>query len=584
MQTDNMTDALPISDREYSPELSKKLKNLDPENLTQLLKKLGSSIASGSELIIRALKECGIKRLSAIAGTPLYPILTEASGQSIRLIGYRHQMAATMAAAADNFSKGCIIHVVMASAGPAITNTVTAIHFANQNNWPLLVIGTRRSLIDEGCGYFQEWEAVSLMTPITKMATTISKASEIMPCIHKAIETAINDITGPVYLEIPENVISEKAIALDLTLPTRKIVNVSAPAVDKVLGLLRKANSPLLCLGEGLRWDIDTYALRAFIEREQLPFITTPNSRGIVSETHPLCANNARRTLPLECDLFFMTGAWFDWRFRMGVEINPDASVIHVHPETNQLGRNVSPKISIACNAGVFTQALCVQSETSQDLESPARSFWISRVQQKCKEAEKKRLATLPDEQASPMHPRAFFQALQLAMPASSMIAIDGSISLSYAQFALKPTQPFSWFDPGWNGLIGGSLGIAIGLKLANPHRPVFAIVSDTSFGMSGFEFETCVRHRIPIIAIVANNDGISGSLRQKQLGDFEQPIAQFKSGIAYHKIAEELGAHGFEIKTADETALIVEQALALDKPICINAYLDPDAPSPGIW
>lgn len=583
MKRDQTAQRLPVEPA-LSVSIADQLKALTPSARSALMRRLDRTVLPGPELVAKALHDCGVRRLSGIMGTPADGIFA-ACEKRMRVLGFRHQMNAVLAASADNYASGALVHAVCVSAGPGIINSLTGVYFARDNHLPLLFLGTRRSLEDEGRGYFQELDAVPIMAPLTKWAATIRDPADLMPMIREGIQVAINGQPGPVFLDLPEDVIGQAAPAVDIAKPNRQVESVPETEVDEALKLLRSAKAPLVCLGEDLRWETNLSSLLAFLEREQIPWITLPMARGILPEDHPLCANRTRRRLPKHCDCFMLAGGWFDWRLRYGSEIPADAKIIHIHPDQTVLSRNIRAALEIKGQPGAFLNLLAKKEPTQLDVHS-LRHRWIQMVEREMISGNSGLGDSTGDspETKTGMPLGAAYRAVANCLPDEAIVTVDGNITLSYAQFAIIPKRPFSWFDPGWNGLIGGSLGLAIGLKLAHPDRPVIALMSDTSFGMSGMELETCARLGIQVTVIVGNNGGHTGSQRDRQwFPAGSEPISTFGL-LPYHEIGHSLGADSLPLDKIEDIPPAVTRALSLNRPSCLNLILDPETPHPGFW
>ena len=564
------------------------LQDLTPEQLKRLNHKLGRVQLTGVGLVAEGLRQCGVQRICGIPGTPVDSLFGEAVRRGIRCIAAHHQSAAAIIAGSANYLTGSLENVVVASAGPAVTNTLTGILVARDNHWPLLVLGGRRSTRDEGAGYFQELDATPIMTPVTKWAVTVRSAADIIPVLYKAIETAISGTPGPVYIDLPEDILVDEAAPVKRPKPMRQPP--PAPSEEEIrqaYSLLRSAERPLLCIGEGLRWSSDPGALRAFVEREQLPFITTSLGRGFIPDSHPLCFNIVRHCVQVKSDLVLMAGAWFDWRFRHGAELNPAARVIHVHPEEGELGRNVNPVLAVAGDGGAFLRRLEAESQEaeSQAARPVNRRTWLAELSH-LRATEATRLSAWSRETAEPMLPQQLFRSLREALPAEAFVVLDGGISLSCGQLCLEANQPLSWLDPGWNGCIGSGIPQALGARLAFPDRPVVAVVGDTSFGLSSFELETAARHNLPLLAIVVNNSGINGFVRQNRyLGaDHNERFFAFSDDLRYDQMAQSLGAKGVQITSIDQFRVAVGLALQSRELTCLNVEVNAHAPVPRVW
>jgi thiamine pyrophosphate-dependent acetolactate synthase large subunit-like protein len=184
------------------------------------------------------------------------------------------------------------------------------------------------------------------------------------------------------------------------------------------------------------------------------------------------------------------------------------------------------------------------------------------------------------------MLPQQLFVAIRDFLPTDAVVVLDGSITLSTGQKVLSVKAPCSWLDPGWNGCMGSGIPFGMGAKLAAPERMVVVICGDYGFGLSAIDLETAVRHRIPVIVVIANNSGITGSLRQKGTfpPDYPELFSRFQPNLRYERIMEVFGGYGEFVAEAAEIRPALERAAASGQPSCINVSVDPDAPSPGVW
>ncbi len=543
---------------------------------------------TGSALVADALHQCGIARLIGITGTPVDRIFPACAARGIRLIGARHQQAAVLIAAASNYVAGRLASAVVVSAGPAVTNALTGVLVARDNGWPVIVIGGRRPIHGEGSGYFQELDAVPIFQSVTKWAATVTRVSEVMPAILNAYQCAMNSRPGPVYLDLPEDVLD--ASLADAGLSSLPSVSPAPPAdhesIRECARLIDGAQRPLLIVGDDVRWTFCPTTLRRLVELNAIPFLTTPLARGFLPDDHPLCANAVRHWIPSRADLVLMVGAWFDWRFRLGAELSPSARVIHVGSDPATLGKNVPGAMTIQCDGGRFLSDLeeCLQAGDRSDI-ARRRDDWPQTVHRRTRATECER-AAWADRPSQPMSPQNVFAELRRFLPQQAIVVLDGSITLSTGQRVLAAHTVCGWLDPGWSGCMGAGIPMAIGAKLTAPDRLVVVVCGDFGFGLSAIDLDTAVRHRIPIIVIVMNNDGIAGATRQASVfpPGYDELFSRFQSGLRYERIAGALGcAEQFVTDVADLRPSL-ERAAASPLPTCINVRVDPHAPHPGSW
>ena len=487
-------------------------------------------------------------------------------------------------AATSNFIAGRLESAVVVSAGPAVTNALTGVLIARDNGWPVIVLGGRRPVHDEGIGHFQELDAVPIFQSVTKYAGTVTRAADLPMAIVRAHEIAMNGRPGPVYLDLPEDVLNARAEPDFPTIPPGPFpYEADSPILADCAQLLRAAERPLLILGEGIRWSFSEDDLRTLVEENGIPFITAPLARGFVPDDHPLCANDVRRWVQSQADLVLMSGAWFDWRFRFGAELAPNARVIHADIDVTTLGRNVPDALTVHADSGRFLS----QVRTSlQQLPRPGRrESWGQRVRAAVEQARSTREASLARD-STPMAPHALFAALRRFLPKDAIVVLDGNIGLAAGQALLSAHTPCGWLDPGWNGCMGAGIPMAMGAKLAAPERMVVVVSGDFGFGLSAMDLETAVRHRIPVIVVVMNNDGIAGGLRQKERFPEEYPelFSRFQAALRYERIAEIFGGHPEFVTDPASVGDALERAAASNLPACVNVRVDPYAPHPGSW
>lgn len=564
-----------------------RLQSLTLEQRAHLKHRLSTIRVSGHSLVAEALRQCAVKCVVGISGTPVDRIFPECSARGIRPIGTRHQQAAVLIAAAANYVTGRLESVVLVSAGPAVTNALTGVLVARDNGWPVLVMGGRRPLHQQGIGYFQELDAIPIYQSMTKWAAKVEHTSEIMSAVIRGYEIACSGRPGPVYLDLPEDVLdglSEMDSSPTPTLSPR--LQAKSKEVEQTARLLRGAKRPLLILGEGIRWSFCEASLRRLVEQFGIPFITTPLARGFLPDDHRLCANDVRRQIQSQADVVLMAGASFDWRFRFGGELPSDARIVHVDIDPKTFGMSLESARRICADSGRFlVQLEAMLTEQQSHSESMRSNHWQAHVKTACSEKRKLRSAWLA-KKSTPMGPQQLFSTVRDFLPRDAVVVLDGNIALAAGQALLSALTPCGWLDPGWNGCMGSGIPFGMGAKLASPERMVVVVCGDFGFGLSAMDLETAVRHKIPIIVVIANNDGATGALRQKALFPPEYPelFSRFQPGLRYDRIMEVFGGHAEFVSDPADIRPALERAVASGLPSCINVSVDPDAPHPGAW
>jgi thiamine pyrophosphate-dependent acetolactate synthase large subunit-like protein len=544
-------------------------------------------------LVAECLQRLGITHVYSVSGTPIDQVLPACAAQGIRPIGVHNQQAAVLMATAQNYVNGRLTAAVVLSAGPAVTNAVTGILVAHDNCWPVIVLGGRRPLYSQGMGYFQELNAVPIFRTITKWSATVPSTSAIPDYLQAAFRAAVSERPGPVYLDLPEDVLSSTIKKPSLESISRLVSDPLAcdgGQIGRALRILLDAQRPALIIGKGVRWSVQVDSLRRFVERLGIPFITSPMGRGFLPDDHPLCCNSARRVLQSRADAVLIVGARLNWTFRYGAELAPEARTIHVDIHQEDLGRNRSLDVAIHGDAGQCISQLVQQLE---DLGIPGGDQnqgerlkpWHQELA-----AERKRkqlqLENLAAADSIPMSPHRLVREIRDCIPSDAICITDGHVVMAAAQEGLPCSRPASRLDAGTNGCMGVGIPFAIGAKIAEPHRPVVCVCGDYAFSLSAMELETCVRHRIPIIVIVGNNHGLIGASKHKTYypPDYPELVTMFQPGIRYETIVQTFGGHGEFVEHPGELRLAFERALQSGKPACINAFIDPHAPLTTGW
>lgn len=561
-------------------DLASKLSGLSEEKRVLLEQKLKAKVKveDGHALIARSLQRLGVTHVFGISGTPVYETHAACARVGIRVIGVRHQQAAAMAAAAQNYITGRLHAVVILSAGPAITNAATGILVAQDNGWPLLVLGGRRPLSTRTMGSFQELDAVPIFRSITKFAGTIASTDSIQESLLQAFEIATSGRPGPVYLEVPEEILQGKASADEPVVgEAKKPLDIDAGSIKQAALLLRHAERPVVIIGDGARWSEPFAELSELVARLGSPFITSPIAQGFLPDDHPLCYNLAR-SFPLSAaDAVLIVGARLDWTFRFGAEIARDAKLIQVAFDRSEIGLNIAPTVGIVGDIKSVLRQLLEEIGSEPSRESAPRARWRQGLDEKRSE-KVNQLNALALEDSTPMTAHRLIREIRGVVSRDAICIVDGNLILTAAQQLLPSYLPVSRLTPGNNGCMGTGIPFGIAAKLACPRRPVLVISGDLAFGFNAMEMETAVRLRIPVIIIVANNDGNSGTRFQAAFYPENYPdrVTMFQSGIRYDDIMRAFGGHGEFVEYPEQLKPALERAATSGLAACINVKVNP--------
>ena len=437
-----------------------------------------------------------------------------------------------------------------------------------------------------GFGHFTALDLAPLFRPVTKAAITVTRTADIACGIHDAFTLARHGRPGPVLLQLPASTLEGTAPISVQRLPAHADTpeldaRLQAEAVRRVVAAAR----PLLMLGKGARWNDAHVDVRRLVDRLRIPFVTSPIARGYVPDDDPLCFNAVGGDAQREADVVLLLGARLDWTFRHGAEISPAAAIVQVDIDRDELGRNRAAAVPIHADLREFVRDFAARLAAGDENAALAARdpHWLASLcRRRAEVAEARSLEARAT--GSPIAPAAFAQALDDALPHDALTVFDGNLCLTYCQRHVVAREPVSRLTPGNSGYLGVGIPYAIGAKLARPDRPVVAVCGDFAFGSSLIELETAVRHRIPIVVIVANNDGNAGALADRRMlgDDNAERVSRFTPGLRYDGMMRIFGGHSAHVATLGELAPAVADALGANGPSCINVALDPHAAFPA--
>jgi thiamine pyrophosphate-dependent acetolactate synthase large subunit-like protein len=566
--------------------LAERLAQLSPVKRELLLKKQAARRINAYDLVARSLRECGVTHIYAVAGLPTEAVIPACSNQNIRPIGVRHQASAVCMAVAHNYQAGKLCAVALVSAGPAVSNAITGLLVAHDNGWPVVVLGGQRSS-------FQKFDPMPIVRPVTKHAVSVPSTTALRQSIHESCHIAMSGRPGPVYVDLHEDVLAGQAHAepgADCDhVATTGPPQISPAEVEKAADALLSAGRPAMLLGEGVRWTLLPSQLRKLVETLSLPVITSPMGRGFIADDHPLCFNQARAVLQSKADVVLVLGARLNWIFRHGVELSPKAKIFRIDIEQDDQESSAGVDF-IQADAGEFVDRLLelLTSEQTQ-ISAPLRlqhlKDWHD-ILHLATSATRRLLEDKTSNSGRPMSVYRMMKEVRDALPEDVICITEGNISMRAAQAVIPAGQPASRMDAGVNACMGVGVPFAIGAKVACPDRPVVVIAGDYGFSLSAMEIEVCVRQAIPIVVIVANNQGNCGATKQRAFFGEENSelVTMFQPGIEYDQLLTMFGGRGTSVDNPDTLSAAVTEALSCGGPYCINVIIDPETPLPNAW
>jgi len=564
----------------------------------------------GGAIVARFLVERGMTSLFTLCGGHISPILVAAKSAGLRIVDMRHEVNAVFAADAVSRLTGRP-GVAAVTAGPGVTNTVTALKNAAMAQSPLILLGGAAPTVLKGRGALQDIDQLNLLRPVVKQVFTIKRNCDILPVLDTAFQTATSGVPGPVFVECPidllypETMVREwyggrqqdtparslrerllqaylsrhvdrmfacsfEAMAAGPWTPTED--SVDPGVVARAAQILQKSARPVAIIGSQavLRPSRAADTVRS-LEAIGMPLYLTGMARGLMGREHDLLFRHQRRQALKAADTVLMAGMPCDFRLDYGRAIARSATLIGVNRSRRDLKLNRSPQLAVAADPGTFLTALAEAGPFPGERWTP----WLEGL----KEREAKREADIATQAAAPVegiNPLHFLRTLDGFLDERALLVADGGDFVASAAYTLRPRGPLSWLDPGVFGTLGVGAGFAVGAKLCRPEAEVWLIYGDGSAGYTLAEFDTLVRHRLPVIAIVGNDAGWS-QIARDQVTYLKDDVATVLAPTAYERVVEGFGARGIRIESPEEItpALAEARRTAADgQPVLINVHI----------
>jgi acetolactate synthase-1/2/3 large subunit len=532
--------------------------------------------ANTGELVALALKRAGVSHLFTLNGGHIWPILVGASEHGIRIVDVRHEQSAAFAAEGwAKVTRQCGVAAV--TAGPGVTNSASALAQAQSGDSPIFVIGGRAPVARWGMGSLQEMDHVEVVRTLTKKAVTLESPEEAYGVAAECIRTALSRRTGPVFMDVPLDTFFGAA---DVPEATEHLTPDHGPSPDpdlvaRAARLIREARRPAVIAGGSVWWAHAEGELKSLVEAAHLPLTVNGMARGTLPAGHPLFFARARGPALGEADLIVVVGALLDFRLNFGQPpvFAEDARLVFVDVDAHRKHRASDVSIYGDLKAALAALAGAVAG-------TPERKEWLHKLRD-AETASRRRDESTTKSDSSPVHPARLIAEVQGFSDPDAIIVGDGGDFVSFAGRLIERPRPGLWIDPGPFGCLGSGPGYAMAAKLAHPDRQVILLSGDGAFGFSAMEFDTMVRHRIPVVCVVGNN-GIWALEKHPMLSMLGVSIAaDLGNRTRYDKVVESLGGHGELVDRPDQIRPALERAFKSGLPACINVICDPDAEYP---
>jgi acetolactate synthase-1/2/3 large subunit len=535
----------------------------------------------GGRLVARALRSYGVTKLFTLSGGHLFSIYDGCRAEGIELVDVRHEQAAAFAA--EGWAKVTRTPGVCAlTAGPGVTNGMSAIASAAQNHSPMVVLGGRAPALRWGMGSLQEIDHVPFVAPLTKFAATAQTTAEIPGLLDQAFRAALSPHSGPVFVDFPLDQVFGEAPSPAATEPLPEPwtgPGADSDQLERAAELLRGAERPAIMAGTGLYWGRGEQELLALAEELAIPVFLNGLGRGCVPADHRYAFARARGRALGHADVALVIGVPLDFRLGFGAVFADDAHVIAIDVAEPE---RVHPRAVSAELYGALPATLDAlrRAAAPRDGTLDERQKWITTLRQTENERRGEEAGELSDPRA-PLHPMRIYGELAQLLDRNAIIIGDGGDFVSYAGRVVDSYRPGCWLDPGPYGCLGSGPGYALAAKLAHPDRQVVLLLGDGAFGFSGMEFDTLARHGVGVVAVVGNN-GIWALEKHpmEQLYGYSV-VADLRPETRYDKVAEALGCHAELVRTPDELRPALDRAFAAGGPAVVNVLTDPSVAYP---
>jgi acetolactate synthase-1/2/3 large subunit len=561
---------------------------------------------NGGDVVAEALVREGVPVIFTLCGGHISPIAVASRQRGIAVIDVREE--ATAVFAADAMSRLTRVPGVAAvTAGPWVTNAITALKNAQLAQSPLVLLGGATATLLKGRGALQDIDQVALVRPHVKWHAAVDRVADLAPAIAEAFARASRDVPGPVFVECPVDLLYPETVVRSLygmgTGTARSMgerlarwyvgrhlrrVFAQAPArpagpgrperevgldalAAKAAAALARAERPALVIGsQAVAGDTAVDELVTALDRLGVPMFLSGMARGLLGGAHPLQFRHQRKAALREADVVLLAGTPCDFRLEYGRQINPRALLVSVNRSPEDVSRNRRPQIGVMARPDRFLVRLAQQAS-----RTPDRSAWLAVLRAR-EQARDREIAERSAVAVRPVNPLLACQAIEQRLTANSVLVADGGDFVATASYIVRPRAPRSWLDPGVFGTLGVGAGFVLGAHAARPGADLWAIYGDGALGFSLVEFHTFVRHRVPVVAVVGN-DGKWAQIARDQVDILGDDVATVLGRVDYHRVVEGFGARGFLVDRPDllDAALDDAQASAREGvPALVNVLV----------
>jgi acetolactate synthase-1/2/3 large subunit len=535
------------------------------------------------ELAVAVARAHGVETMFTLSGAHVFPMYDGAvkAEPPMRLLDVRHEQTAAFAAEATGKLTRTPGLAVL-TAGPGVTNGISAIAQAQFAGSPMVVVGGRAPQNRWGSGSLQELDQPPIIAPISKLARTIPTAAEIADGFHEAFTVARSSHRGPVFVDVPMDEFFNQATG---SLPDSTGVRGADPdpdAIAAVTALLAAASRPVLILGTDVWADGAEGAALDLVEAAGLPAITNGMGRGVIPGGHPLLVTKARGQALNGADLVVVAGTPLDFRLGYGVFGGKDdttpARVVHLADSAGQVARHAD--LAGSAYGDLSAVLTGIRDALEKGDRRPDWSSWLSDLQGGVAAAVERDAALLGAE-ADPIHPARIYGELVPRLADDAVVIGDGGDFVSFAGKYVEPKRPGGWLDPGPYGCLGAGLGASIAARIARRSAQVVLLLGDGAAGFSLMDVDTLVRHDLPVVMVMGNNSAWGLEKGPMQMIYGYDVAADLQQETRYDEVVKALGGAGETVSDPRQIGAALDRAFASNAPYLVNVITDVSAAYP---
>ncbi len=562
---------------------------------------------NGGQIIAGALRQYGVTHLYTLCGGHISPIYVEAERQGIRIVDVRDEASAVFGADASARLTG-IPGVAAVTAGPGVTNAITALKNAQMAQTPLLLLGGATATLLRGRGALQDIDQMALVRPHVKLAARVTRLKDMAPVIHRAMAVAQSGVPGPVFLEMPVDLLYDEPMVREMygqksapakslaekarnwyinrhvnrlfsgvssgTLPSGQetgLPGTDGHSISKALKAIRQSEKPLLIISSGAILSPQlALELAEAVKKLEIPVYLSGMARGLLGKDHPLQFRHNRKQALREADCILLLGVPVDFRLDYGFHLNRKAVKIAVNRSRKELRKNLRPDLAIQTDPASWLISLAAQAG-----HAPEWIAWKAALLER-ETARETSIDETASQEVNGINPVALFRKWESRLPQNSVLIADGGDFAATAAYTLRPRNPLGWLDPGAFGTLGVGGGFALGAALQYPDHYIWIIYGDGSAAYSLIEFDTFRKMGLKVCAVIGNN-GAWEQIARDQIPMLGTATATVLPKSDYHKVAEAFGAAGERVETlADFDGALGRAIASMDDgiPYLINAII----------